>query len=644
MRLSSVSTSVLLGVSAQTVAAYRNHDVTVGKGGMLVYDPESISAHKGDTVTYHFFAKNHSVTQSSFDDPCHPLPGGFFSAFTPNPSPDTASPTTFQIKVNDTKPIWVYCSQTNGNHCQKGMVHSINAPLVGNTIGAFKNKAAKASISTSPSNDPPGGVPVGGLRKIHIEVGPAGNLTYSPNNITEPPGTVLEFAYNPKNHSVVQSSFADPCHPLAADGFSSGLIPTQVSPSGAIFDVVVNDTKPIWFYCAQTTKDHCQSGMVGSVNAPVVGNTLEKFIGLAKKASTSTIPPEAPIGGIFIANGTVIKSFGGDVFDNNMGMDEGSYSNVPPPGTKMSPYWTSMAGGSEPSNYHWPSTISNEATEFLQLLEFVDNVLLELLMGGYKNLTNGPWDHLYPKSITDTIQSMTAQAMVHRKTYTDSLQHYKKEIINPCRYSWPIQHVNDFVQVTLVVLLLQIGILLDISATVGPSDSWLIPALGVNMGSKARMTGVLNMIQDHTASSAPREVMLPSELVYSYIMDHYVVPGSCPDKLAWETQLPRLVIAATATDIGKRITEITITITVESTKDLHVAWIGPWGGLVYSPLESKGSGHWSASVPSSLYGHVWAVVVTGQDYKLQEISKYSLTSPEVIWVTDVQQMGSKKKA
>lgn len=71
--------------------------------------------------------QKHSVVQSSFDKPCMYLEGGFFSGFTPNDSPDVAAPTTFTIKVNDTKPIWAYCSQTNGDHCQKGMVHSINA-------------------------------------------------------------------------------------------------------------------------------------------------------------------------------------------------------------------------------------------------------------------------------------------------------------------------------------------------------------------------------------------------------------------------------------------------------------------------------------------------------------------------------------
>lgn len=123
----------------------------------------------------------------------------------------------------------------------------------------------------------------------------------------------------------MQSNFGDPCHPLSTGGFSSGFVPTAVSPSGATFQIVVNDTKPIWFYCAQTKKTHCQAGMVGSVNAyefPVLSdgspvliaysptsgpNTLEAFIGLAAKASDSTIPPAAPLGGILTVNGTVSR-------------------------------------------------------------------------------------------------------------------------------------------------------------------------------------------------------------------------------------------------------------------------------------------------------------------------------------------------
>lgn len=101
---------------------------------------------------------------------------------------------------------------------------------------------------------------------IKVSVGENGKLAYSPNNIIAPPGTQIEFDYFPKNHSVVQSSFANPCHPLAG-GFFSGFVPTAVGPSSTTFTLTVNDTKPVWIYCAQTVGNHCQSGMVAAINA-----------------------------------------------------------------------------------------------------------------------------------------------------------------------------------------------------------------------------------------------------------------------------------------------------------------------------------------------------------------------------------------
>ena len=118
--------------------------------------------------------QNHSVTQSSFDDPCHPLAGGFFSGFVPtNGSP--SSNTTFTITVNDNTPIWFYCSQPNGNHCQAGMVGSINAPSTGpENLDAFILLATNATTSTSP----PAG-PVGGFLNTISNVNPSTSSTTS---------------------------------------------------------------------------------------------------------------------------------------------------------------------------------------------------------------------------------------------------------------------------------------------------------------------------------------------------------------------------------------------------------------------------------------------------------------------------------
>ncbi|KAK0099503.1 hypothetical protein ONS95_000234 [Cadophora gregata] len=136
---------------------------------------------------------------------------------------------------------------------------------------------------------------------IQVTVG-KGGLVYSPNNIKAEVGTNIEFSFFPKNHTVTQSSFNDPCHPLE-NGFFSSFVPTANSPSGSTFTITVKDTKPIWLYCGQG--NHCQTGMVAAINAPDTGNTFEAFALLAKSASASTSPPGGAVGGILkLADGT----------------------------------------------------------------------------------------------------------------------------------------------------------------------------------------------------------------------------------------------------------------------------------------------------------------------------------------------------
>ncbi|KAK0193223.1 Cupredoxin, partial [Armillaria mellea] len=129
-----------------TYASYDDHKIVVGIDGNLEYSPANISASIGDTVTFEFHPKNHTVTQSSFQHPCQPLAEtstsgeiGFSSGFRPFAADATEFP-TFQIKINDTAPVWGYCGQTN--HCGSGMVFSINAVETGtNNFAAFKELA-----------------------------------------------------------------------------------------------------------------------------------------------------------------------------------------------------------------------------------------------------------------------------------------------------------------------------------------------------------------------------------------------------------------------------------------------------------------------------------------------------------------------
>ncbi|KAJ6488532.1 hypothetical protein C8R47DRAFT_483056 [Mycena vitilis] len=172
----SASASVVASPTASSaaptasVSTSTDHLVVVGGTAGLVYTPSNITAQPGDTVTFTFQGKNHSLTQSSFAAPCRALAltsttgqVGFDSGFQFVADNATTFP-SYTIQINDTTPIWAYCRQitAGASHCGQGMVFSINA-VEPNNFAAFKAKAAQlngtASSSAAPSGSSSGSTP-----------------------------------------------------------------------------------------------------------------------------------------------------------------------------------------------------------------------------------------------------------------------------------------------------------------------------------------------------------------------------------------------------------------------------------------------------------------------------------------------------
>lgn len=125
------------------------HSVTAGLGG-LNFSPDNVVAEIGDIVEWHFLPANHTVAQSSFAEPCKPLAGntGFFPGFS-FPTKGNQAPQVFQIVVENKKPIWYYCPQTTGNHCQKGMVGVINQNFDNQLFSLARHRQLAANTTVS---------------------------------------------------------------------------------------------------------------------------------------------------------------------------------------------------------------------------------------------------------------------------------------------------------------------------------------------------------------------------------------------------------------------------------------------------------------------------------------------------------------
>jgi len=128
-------------------------------------------------------------------------------------------------------------------------------------------------------------------------------LAFTPEAIAADPGDQVVYHFNPKNHTVTQSSFAGPCS-LKDGGFDSGFQPVGTDVAMAdrpTYTVNVTDTSPIWVFCKQasnTPNSHCGAGMVHAINCGLDGapNSFTNFknaalaIGAQLKAGAQNPP------------------------------------------------------------------------------------------------------------------------------------------------------------------------------------------------------------------------------------------------------------------------------------------------------------------------------------------------------------------
>ena len=107
---------------------------------------------------------------------------------------------------------------------------------------------------------------------VHVvSVGKNGTLTFSPDNLKPAVGDMVQFQFLAGNHTVTQSTFDKPCQPIGlnsnATGFHSGFQDAKAAMAAGVIDtysIMINDTKPIWVYCA--TGKHCENGMAMVLN------------------------------------------------------------------------------------------------------------------------------------------------------------------------------------------------------------------------------------------------------------------------------------------------------------------------------------------------------------------------------------------
>jgi len=120
--------------------------------------------------------------------------------------------------------------------------------------------------------------------QFNVTVG-GGPLQFNPSSVNANPGDTIFFTFKQANHTVTQSTLANPCTPMAG-GFDSGFMPVAADLTDGPFPAAqftVQNTSPVWAFCQQT--GHCAKGMVFAVNP---GDNMAAFQAAAMATNGST--------------------------------------------------------------------------------------------------------------------------------------------------------------------------------------------------------------------------------------------------------------------------------------------------------------------------------------------------------------------
>jgi plastocyanin len=178
---------------------------------------------------------------------------------------------------------------------------SIAALLAAAASLAYAAPVNSTDKATPTTNTVTPALPVSSSVVTHRVAVGLGGLRFEPNNIVAEIGDIVEFKFLARNHSVAQSSFAEPCKPIldAATGAQKSFFagfdffvdqPGVLAPN--VYQITVTDKKPIWFYCPQTTGNHCQNGMAGVINQNFNSDfTLARYLANAATTGVSVVPP-----------------------------------------------------------------------------------------------------------------------------------------------------------------------------------------------------------------------------------------------------------------------------------------------------------------------------------------------------------------
>lgn len=217
------------------------------------------------------------------------------------------------------------------------------------------------------------------------------------------------------------------------------------------------------------------------------------------------------------------------VFDNNP-----FGKNFPNPDKNQISAIQTQAHGSIP-NAKPPATVKPSTLTTLRFIAFNEIFEVAFYTQLIQNITNYVpgyeiKDEKKKQKLLANLVAIQAQEEVHALNANNALKNFKVDPIQPCKYSFPVDNVNDAIALASTFTDLVLGTLQDIEQTLAmDGDAGLTRGVAAVIGQEGEQNGYFRTFGGKIASALPFLTTSTRDFAFSALNQAFVIKDSCPN-------------------------------------------------------------------------------------------------------------------
>ncbi|KAF4628894.1 hypothetical protein G7Y89_g9257 [Cudoniella acicularis] len=180
-------------------------------------------------------------------------------------------------------------------------------------------------------------------------------------------------------------------------------------------------------------------------------------------------------------------------------------------------------------------SLKNDTITSLQLIAFNELFEVAFFTDLLKNITTNMSGYTIPnakkrQTVINNLVAIQAQEELHALNANNGLKASNAQPIQPCQYVFPVDNLNDAIELASTFTDVVLGTLQDVQqAAAVAGDAGFVPGVGAVIGQEGEQNGFFRSFGGKIPSALPFLTRSTRSFAFSALNQGFVVPNSCPN-------------------------------------------------------------------------------------------------------------------